>query len=1070
MQPNAPTIFLSSTYLDLHGVREELRRWLSGVFGAAMEIMESSGSDAEPPNIVSVRRVRTCDLFVGIYAHRYGTIDPSTGESITELELDEARTAYSAGVIKSILLYVVEEGSAWLSEFKDQSPEAKTGRARLHEKLLQHTYTPFRSPSHLLFSVMRDVYRIIASQFPTEERKVKSINVPPQRKLSRPIGMEFLTSADRAYLVGREKEIDDCVVQLEKEPIALMLGESGVGKTSLLHAGVIPEATRRGWRPVYARPFGMPCRNIIEQIESSLFSDARRSSSLLGAVAGAITALHDVPLLLLIDQFEDVLGSQSDGEIDDLLSGLAALRELSPAGLRLLISYRSDLEGRLGAIWQRVSGSPRGFPRIYVTGVRPEAMWPGIRTFCDDLGVNLQLGPAEAQRISGDIVALSRELIYFGVYPPYIQMLLDCIWHSQNADGVRRFSAAAYETAGGIVGIINRYLSQQLQYANDATGQLRLLLIALVKSYGVKAQRTLQELAADTGIDTAQCEAHLERLIDFRLVRHISDRYEVSHDFLAKMILDKLVDLEEREFKRFRELLSSRAVAFTSTSNRLSIEEVLFLYKYRQRVALTAQEAALVLDTWIMEDVPGLFWIKDFDANTVDNQLRMANYQTSSLEPEQAYSIAFLKTSFRLGFTEDDFLALLRIYKIASEAARMIRHHGRTVPARAILFGLRNWRVEIRDACFDVVVGRMQDGDFRLLNALRNRRANAYADAYFRLALDARISTAPIDIDAGKELLEFAHLQRIARAESPRSAKRNLKLLSAMRPTERARHFGRALAKIRSGHTDEIIAAIRRSSALESRPYIAALATVTGRENFDKVLALAVSLNRLEKDRDLTPAICDKLRGLGEVIRRLSSSAFMPSLRHTLKQIRLTPSSRDISASILTNGEPEDIAAVLIKIAEADDPAYYQNQTEICDSLRSHLRGSDARIPEQFIAWMNSENFWKYMSAADRRAAVPGASLPIRNYENRLLFIRVLANAIIGLARSADDDALRRLIDHEYRTVSRPAAERLTELIGEPALQILAGETDQAVRSGRGSALAEALRVAERIHYAEWLR
>jgi hypothetical protein len=79
--------------------------WLTGIFGASLVVMETAGSDAAPPNITSVRRVRQCDIFVGIYGHRYGTIDQISGKSITELELDEARNAQSTGVVSHLLLY-----------------------------------------------------------------------------------------------------------------------------------------------------------------------------------------------------------------------------------------------------------------------------------------------------------------------------------------------------------------------------------------------------------------------------------------------------------------------------------------------------------------------------------------------------------------------------------------------------------------------------------------------------------------------------------------------------------------------------------------------------------------------------------------------------------------------------------------------------------------------------------------------------------------------------------------------------------------------------------------------------
>jgi hypothetical protein len=78
-----------------------------------MVVMETFGSDAAPPNVNSVRRVRECDIFIGIYANRYGTVDGNTGKSITELELDEARLALSAGVLREILLYLIDASAPW---------------------------------------------------------------------------------------------------------------------------------------------------------------------------------------------------------------------------------------------------------------------------------------------------------------------------------------------------------------------------------------------------------------------------------------------------------------------------------------------------------------------------------------------------------------------------------------------------------------------------------------------------------------------------------------------------------------------------------------------------------------------------------------------------------------------------------------------------------------------------------------------------------------------------------------------------------------------------------------------
>jgi hypothetical protein len=217
----------------------------------------------------------------------------------------------------------------------------------------------------------------------------------------------------------------------------------------------------------------------------------------------------------------------------------------------------------LGEFWQLVSGSPQGLPRVYLGGVSGKDCWETIVGTCADLNLALDLSEADAERMVGDLRTFSQTHAEQAIYPPYIQMLIDHMWRS--APGGVRYQYADYLQAGGMEGITGGYLARQLAYANGQQGLGKAVLVALVRSYGVKAQRPLSEIARDAGISEQTCESLLERLIDLRLVRHVGGDYEVAHDFLAKEISAKLVDSEEREFKRFRELLASKAAAFAVT-------------------------------------------------------------------------------------------------------------------------------------------------------------------------------------------------------------------------------------------------------------------------------------------------------------------------------------------------------------------------------------------------------------------------------------------------------------------------------------------------------------------------
>jgi len=455
-------------------------QWLIGVFGTDLIIMETFGSEAAPPDVNSVRRVRDCDLFVGIYAHRYGTVNQATGKSIVELELDEAERAFSSGVLSDILLYIVDDTMPWPNEHKETNQIAKTGLRRLKQKALQHTVTLFKGGDDLLFFISRDVYKRLAERIGISPSKIRPSMLPSPRTIHQPVGMEFITSENRYYLVGREQTVKEMLTRFDDDYIILLLGDSGVGKTSLIHAGLIPEVVNRGWRVIYTRPLGYPCTDIIRQIQASVF-EVRPSyrGSLLHLLAEVSAAITEEKALLIIDQFEDILLTREDREVSNLTSQLRIIRELAIPSVHVLICYRSDLEGRLGTYWQEISGSPHGLSRVYLSGIDIDEAWRGVVKTTQDLSVNLKLRPYEERRIKNDLIASGRVMGLSTVYPPYLQMLVDHIWSSsKKSNGTYTFKH--YQESGGMDGVLGGYLSRLLEYAQDTEGDARLCLFHLL--------------------------------------------------------------------------------------------------------------------------------------------------------------------------------------------------------------------------------------------------------------------------------------------------------------------------------------------------------------------------------------------------------------------------------------------------------------------------------------------------------------------------------------------------------------------------------------------------------------
>ena|SRR2546427_4637978 len=87
---NSFSVFVGSTFTDLEKHRRAVREAIHRLEGVVRG-MEYFGSLPGTPKEECLRIVRSCRLYVGIFAMRYGTIDLDTGKSLTHLEYEEAQ-------------------------------------------------------------------------------------------------------------------------------------------------------------------------------------------------------------------------------------------------------------------------------------------------------------------------------------------------------------------------------------------------------------------------------------------------------------------------------------------------------------------------------------------------------------------------------------------------------------------------------------------------------------------------------------------------------------------------------------------------------------------------------------------------------------------------------------------------------------------------------------------------------------------------------------------------------------------------------------------------------------------
>jgi hypothetical protein len=125
-------VYLSSTF-------EELKDYRGAVFsalekaGLAVARMENYTAADERPLDLCLRDVAQSDIYVGLFAWRYGYIPPQVhenpnGKSITELEY---RHAEDRKLRKLLFFAHSDTNAAWPDQFKDGSCATRFPRLRL---------------------------------------------------------------------------------------------------------------------------------------------------------------------------------------------------------------------------------------------------------------------------------------------------------------------------------------------------------------------------------------------------------------------------------------------------------------------------------------------------------------------------------------------------------------------------------------------------------------------------------------------------------------------------------------------------------------------------------------------------------------------------------------------------------------------------------------------------------------------------------------------------------------------------------------------------------------------------
>ncbi len=376
----------------------------------------------------------------------------------------------------------------------------------------------------------------------------------PYRGL-RPFGDSDL---DAVLFFGREQERAVLVANLLVSRLTVLYGPSGVGKSSLVRAGVVHELRAQlardggnGRVVVYDRWAGDPRAGLVAAIEQEC-GPLGPAAGLPDAVASA-TRRIGAPLYLVLDQFEEYFLYHDAGS---LVLELPELVDRPGLEVNVLISIRDDALSRLDVFKAAIPdlfANVLRLDRLDRAGGRSAIVAP-LEPFGEMTGRPVEVEPELVEKVLDQVAVEGFEGSEGAVAEPdpgrggwietpFLQLVLERLWREETERGSTTLRLSTLSRLGGAEAIVRDHLEGALASLNDRQlDAAASVLNQLVTPSGTKIAHRPADLAEYAHLSAGELEPVLGTLVDERILRRIEasgsepERCEIFHDVLAEPI------------------------------------------------------------------------------------------------------------------------------------------------------------------------------------------------------------------------------------------------------------------------------------------------------------------------------------------------------------------------------------------------------------------------------------------------------------------------------------------------------------------------------------------------------
>ena len=439
------------------------------------------------------------------------------------------------------------------------------------------------------------------------------------------------TEADANLFFGRDEDIDILLGKVCSYDLVTLLGESGIGKTSLLRAGLTPQLEKLGYKVVYARGYDDPAERLREAICRHIPGARSLGEKSFVDFMLAVSNLNPRTVILL-DQAEEIFTRVPDETRQRFAEDLARLKSDRRFEIRLVFSLRQDYAHYLFDL-------SRDIPSLYQRDRTCRLARLDEKAAREAIAVPLRGAVSIDDQVLDRIVD---DLQVGGsFYPPDVQIVGHQLFEKRDKEQ-KEISIREYETLGGAEGIIGDYFFGLVEdYPPDQKELARNILKLLVTSYETKNQFTLEELRRSLNLPAGEALPEmLARLVNDRLVSRIPDqRYELVHDYLAAQIRALWITEEELEVKRLKEMLRGwvrewQELGGEGLEHLLDTYRLKQLYEHAYELHPSKKELELIITSAVRYGAEIAPWVEQLDPETaVDILAQLLEIERAGTKP-----------------------------------------------------------------------------------------------------------------------------------------------------------------------------------------------------------------------------------------------------------------------------------------------------------------------------------------------------------------------------------------------------------------------------------------------------